>query len=310
MKTLRAAYLSHPSSLAHEMGAGHPECPQRVQAIESKLRMDGLLAQMELFEAPAATDAQLLRVHDAAYLATLIAAAPHQGYRALDGDTTMNPHTLRAARHAAGALVKAIDLVCTKHYQRVFCNIRPPGHHAERDRAMGFCFFNNVAVGAAHALATHAAKRIAIADFDVHHGNGTENIFANHPGMLMVSTFQSPLYPGWGERPLGKNMVNIPLPPGTNGAALRTAVQQHWLPALHDFAPELLLISAGFDAHRADPLAQLNWVEEDYFWVTQELVSFAKKYCSGRIISTLEGGYALDALASSASAHVRALIAV
>lgn len=289
------------------MGAGHPECPERVKVIEAQLGADGLLARMAALEAPAASDVQLLQAHTADYLARVIAAAPAHGYHALDGDTTMNPHTLLAARHAAGAVVAAVDWVCAAPQRRAFCNIRPPGHHAERDQAMGFCFFNNVAVGAAHALNIHALERVAIIDFDVHHGNGTEHIFANHPKVLMVSTFQSPLYPGWGERPLGNNMVNIPLRPGNNGTALCAAVQDQWLPALEKFAPQLLFISAGFDAHHSDPLAQLNWVEKDYFWVTQQLVAFANRHCHGRIVSTLEGGYALTALAHSASAHVRAL---
>jgi acetoin utilization deacetylase AcuC-like enzyme len=305
---VKAAYLSHPSSQLHEMGAGHPECPQRVRAIEQQLRAEGLLARMQSIEAPAASLDQLARVHDDGYLDSIMAAAPTRGYRALDGDTTMNMHTLTAARHAAGALVKAVDLLMQENYQRAFCNVRPPGHHAEHDRAMGFCFFNNIAVGAAHALAVHGLERVAIIDFDVHHGNGSEDIFANNPQVLMVSTFQSPLYPGSGERPMGTNMINVPLAPGSDGAALRTAVNRHWLPALEKFAPELLLISAGFDAHRDDPLANLQWTEDDYYWVTQQMVAVANTHCAGRLIATLEGGYALDALARSAARHVSALL--
>ncbi|TAK92372.1 MAG: histone deacetylase family protein [Burkholderiaceae bacterium] len=302
------AYITHPSSLLHEMGAGHPESPQRVRAIELALTHANLLERMQAYTAPAASDEQLKRVHATHHLQAICEQAPAHGYHALDADTVMNPHTLTAARHAAGALVLAVDLVLRDEVQRAFCNVRPPGHHAERGRAMGFCFFNNVAVGMAHALAAHSAQRVAAADFDVHHGNGTETIFADAPGVLMVSTFQSPLYPYSGEQPLGENMVNVPLPSGSNGRLLRQAVEEVWLPALDQFAPQLLFISAGFDAHRADPLAGLNWVEDDYAWVTQQLVAVANRHCNGRVISTLEGGYALDALAASAVAHVGALL--
>ncbi len=310
------AYITHPSSLLHEMGPGHPESPQRVRAIEQTLERVGLLARMTHYQAPAASDAQLQRVHAAAHLRVMGDKSPAIGYRAFDADTVMNPHTATAARHAAGAVVLAVDLVMRGEdgddkrgaMQRAFCNVRPPGHHAEPARAMGFCFFNNVAVGAAHALAEHSLERVAVIDFDVHHGNGTEAMFADQPRVLMVSTFQSPLYPYSGERPLGDNMVNVPLPAGANGTHLRNAVQDVWLPALEQFAPQLLFISAGFDAHRADPLANLNWVEADYFWLTRQLVAVANQHCGGRIVSTLEGGYALNALAASAAAHVRALL--
>ncbi len=302
------AYISHPSSLLHEMGPGHPESPQRARAIEKTLENVGLLARMTRYTAPAASDAQLQRVHAASHLRAMADKSPVIGYRAFDADTVMNPYTATAARHAAGALVLAVDLVLRGEMLRAFCNVRPPGHHAEAARAMGFCFFNNVAVGAAHALAEHTLERVAVIDFDVHHGNGTEAMFAGQPSVLMVSTFQSPLYPYSGERPRGKNMVNVPLPAGANGTHLRKAVEDIWLPALEQFAPQLLFISAGFDAHRADPLANLNWVEADYFWVTRQLVAVANQHCAGRIVSTLEGGYALDALATSAAAHVRALL--
>ncbi|HEY3564124.1 MAG TPA: histone deacetylase family protein, partial [Casimicrobiaceae bacterium] len=213
-----------------------------------------------------------------------------------------------AARHAAGAVVHGVDLVCNGDYQRVFCAVRPPGHHAESRRAMGFCVFNSVAVGAAHALAEHGLSRVAIVDFDVHHGNGTEEMFTDDPRVLMVSTFQYPLYPYSGVDNPAPNMVNIPLSAGNGGTEFRDAVRKHWLPALDDHAPELILISAGFDAHREDPLAGLAFVDDDYAWVTRELIDVAGRHAKGRIVSTLEGGYALSALGRSVVAHLRELI--
>jgi len=221
----------------------------------------------------------------------------------------MNAHSLTAARHAAGAVVLATDLVATGECRTAFCAVRPPGHHAERNRAMGFCLFNNVAVGAAHALATHGVERVAIVDFDVHHGNGTEDIFSADPRVLMVSTFQHPLYPYSGLDHPAANMVNVPLAAGTGGAEFRDAVRDRWLPALERHRPEIVYVSAGFDAHREDPLAGLKLVEADYAWVTRELVALAAKHAKGRIVSTLEGGYGLSALGRSVAEHIRELIA-
>ncbi len=307
-QSVRMAYLSHPSSRLHDMGEGHPECPERVGAVHEALRQAGLLEQLDAITAPKVTDEQILRVHTRAHLDRLLAASPEHGLAQLDQDTAMNEHSLSAARHAAGALVHATELVISGQKQRAFCNVRPPGHHAESDRSMGFCLINSVAVGAAHALSVGKLNRVAIIDFDVHHGNGTEDIFAAEPRVLMASTFQTPLYPGTGVEPLGPNMHNVGLPPASGGEALRRAVADVWLPALEVFRPELLFISAGFDAHDEDPLAQLRWQDEDYAWVSEVLVEQANHYCQGRIVSALEGGYALPALGRSAARHVQAML--
>ena len=291
------------------MGAEHPECPERLTAIGDQLIAAGLDVHVTRLEAPAATREQLSRVHDAAYVEAIEQAAPASGLRYLDPDTALNPHSVEAALHAAGAVVSAVDLVCAGKHQTAFCAVRPPGHHAESRRAMGFCVFNNVAVGAAHALAVHGLSRVAIVDFDVHHGNGTEEMFSDDPRVLMVSTFQYPLYPYSGVDNPAPNMVNIPLSAGSGGAAFRDAVLGHWLPALDAHRPELLLVSAGFDAHRDDPLAGLEFTEHDFAWVTRELMAVARRHAAGRIVSSLEGGYALSALGRSAAAHVRELIA-
>ena len=302
------AFISHPSSLLHDMGPYHPECPDRLQAIGDRLISAGLDGYLQHHEAPAATHAQLARVHGEGYLATLEAESPASGLHYIDPDTAMCPHSLTAARHAAGALVLATDLVAGGKCASAFCAVRPPGHHAERHRAMGFCLLNNVAVGAAHALAAHGLERVAIIDFDVHHGNGTEEIFADDPRVLMVSTFQHPLYPYSGTTPMGPNMVNVPLPAGSGSDAFRAAVTDHWMPALEEHRPQLVYISAGFDAHREDPLAGLKLTEADYAWVTRELLGVARAHAKGRIISTLEGGYALGALGRSVAEHIRELL--
>jgi len=305
---MKAAYISHPSSLRHEMGQGHPECPDRVAVIADRLLMRGVLDFMERFEAPAATAEQIGRAHDALYVAELLAKAPREGYLQLDPDTAMNPHTLHAALHAAGAAVLATELVGTGGYRRAFCNVRPPGHHAERGAAMGFCFFNNVAVGMRHALDVLGLERVALIDFDVHHGNGSEDIFAGDERVFMVSTFQSRLYPFNGEEARGPNMCNVPLLPYSDGAALREAVTSRWMPALRAFRPAMIFISAGFDAHREDEMSHLGWTDADYGWVTARIAELADDLCDGRIVSVLEGGYALPALARSVELHVRTLI--
>ncbi len=308
---MTVAYFTHPSSTQHEMGSHHPECPDRVRVINDHLRASGLLDFMREEAAPVATREVILRAHSAKLLAALEEISPKQGYAGIDGDTTMNAHTMSAVLHAVGAAVRAVDLVCTGEVQRAFCNIRPPGHHAERNRAMGFCFLNSAAIAVLHALEAHGLQRVALVDFDVHHGNGSEDILVeecNAGRVLMVSTFQHHLYPGTGDRPMGDNMVNVPLTAYTKGDAMRAAVTDRWLPALHAFRPELILISAGFDAHRDDDLASLGWVEADYRWLTQQLVAVADLYSNGRIVSTLEGGYSLGALARSAGEHVKVLI--
>jgi acetoin utilization deacetylase AcuC-like enzyme len=305
---MKAAYISHPSSSRHEMGEGHPECPDRVAAIADRLLIKGLLDLMDRFDAPAATPEQLARAHDSLHVAELHAMAPAAGYVHVDPDTAMNPHTLTAALHAAGAVVLATELVVRDGYRRAFCNVRPPGHHAERRAAMGFCFFNNVAVGIRHGLDVLGLERVALVDFDVHHGNGSEDIFAGDERVLMVSTFQSRLYPFSGEAARGTNMRNVALKPYSDGNALRQAVADEWLPALRAFRPQAIFVSAGFDAHREDEMSHLGWTDADYGWVTGELVAVAEEFSEGRIVSVLEGGYCLPALARSVELHVRSLL--
>jgi len=303
------AFITHPSFLLHDMGPYHPECPDRLTAISDRLIAAGLDSYLTAYEAPAATEQQLLRAHSAAYLAELEAASPASGLHYIDPDTALNPHTLTAARHAAGAVTLATDLVVRGECQTAFCAVRPPGHHAERRRAMGFCVYNSIAVGALHALDAHGLSRVAVVDFDVHHGNGTEDVFSGDKRVLMVSTFQHPLYPYSGTDNPAANMINVPLAAGTGSDGFRDVVRTRWLPALEAFRPELIFISAGFDAHREDPLAGLKFTEADYAWVTRELVKVAGRHARGRIVSSLEGGYALNALGRSAAEHVRELVA-
>ncbi|MEQ1532368.1 MAG: histone deacetylase family protein [Sideroxydans sp.] len=304
---MQTAYISHPLCLKHDMGAHHPECPARIHAVEDQLIASGLFGYLQHHDAPEVTREQLLRVHDAAYVDDIAAKAPQAGMLNLDGDTTMNPFTYPAALRAAGAAVMAVDSVMAQQVENAFCNIRPPGHHAEHAQAMGFCIFNNVAVGAAHALAAHGLSRVAIADFDVHHGNGTENIFRNDPRVMLCSTFQHPFYPYCGADSSNEHIINVPLKAGTGGAEFRTAVTEHWLPALEKFQPEFIFISAGFDAHREDDMCSMRLVEADYAWVTEELKRIAGKYAKSRIVSVLEGGYELHALGRSAMSHVKVL---
>jgi len=293
--------------MLHDMGSHHPECPARMAAIEDHLLATGLLLHLVEVEAPPATREQLLRVHDPDYVDAIEASVPERGLIHLDPDTAMNPHSYHAALRAAGAVIKATDMVMGGEVENAFCNVRPPGHHAGRARAMGFCFFNNVAVGAAHALENHGLERVAIADFDVHHGNGTEDIFRDDPRVMMVSTFQHPFYPYSGVEGRSERMVNIPLAAYSSGVQFRQAIEKFWVPALDRFQPQMVFISAGFDAHRDDDMASLSLVEADYAWVTERLVVFADRFCGGRIVSTLEGGYALDALARSVAVHIRVL---
>ncbi len=304
---MQTAYISHPLCLKHDMGAHHPECPARLHAIEDQLIASGLFGYLQQHDAPEATREQLARVHDPAYLDAIAAKAPSNGMVALDGDTFMNPYTYPAAMRAAGAVVLAVDLVMQRQVENAFCNVRPPGHHAERAQAMGFCIFNNVAVGAAHALAAHGLTRVAIVDFDVHHGNGTEDIFRDEPRVMLCSTFQHPFYPYSGADTLSSHIVNVPLAAGSGGVEFRQAVSEIWLPALDTFAPELILVSAGFDAHREDDMASLKLVEADYAWVTEQVKQLAARHAQGRIVSVLEGGYELHALGRSAMAHIKAL---
>jgi acetoin utilization deacetylase AcuC-like enzyme len=289
------------------MGSDHPECPARLAAIEDHLLATGILEHLVDVDAPPATREQLLRVHDPDYLDAIEASVPERGLIHLDPDTAMNPHSYRAALRAAGAVVKATDMVMSGEVENAFCNVRPPGHHAERARAMGFCFFNNVAVGAAHALEKHGLERVAIVDFDVHHGNGTEEIFHDEPRVMMVSTFQHPFYPYSGVEGRSERMVNIPLAAYSSGAEFREAVEKFWIPALQRFRPQMVFVSAGFDAHRDDDMASLSLVESDYAWVTARIKKIAEQHGKGRMVSTLEGGYALTALARSVAEHIRVL---
>ncbi|WP_127806539.1 histone deacetylase family protein [Hydrogenophaga sp. NH-16] len=303
-----SAFISHADCARHDMGAHHPECPERLGAINDHLLVKGLLDYMVPYDAPLATEEQLGRAHASLYVKEIFDAAPTEGLRAVDPDTNMCPHTLQAALRAAGAAVQATDLVLAGEAPTAFCNIRPPGHHAERSAAMGFCFFNNVAVGIRHALDVHHLERVALIDFDVHHGNGSEDIFRGDERVLMCSIFEKGLYPFNGEQAVGPNMVNVGLPSRSGSDAFRAAVMEHWLPALEAFRPQLVYISAGFDAHREDDMGNLGLVEADYAWVTQQLMKVAEKHCHGRVISCLEGGYVLSPLARSVAAHVRVLI--
>lgn len=304
---MQTAYISHPLCLKHDMGIHHPECPARIHAIEDQLIASGLMDYLQAHDAPEATREQLLRVHNAVHLDHVAATSPAQGIVHIDGDTAMNPYTYQAALRAAGAAVLAVDLVMAGKVENAFCGVRPPGHHAERARAMGFCLFNNVAVGAAHALEHHGLKRIAIADFDVHHGNGTEDIFRNDPRVMLCSTFQHPFYPDSGADSGNEHIINVPLAAGAGSGEFRAAVTEHWLPALEAFQPEMILISAGFDAHRDDDMSMLRLSEPDYAWVTTELKIIAEKYAQRRIVSVLEGGYELHALGRSVMTHVKIL---
>ena len=278
-----------------------------MQAIDDQLIASGLSNYLLHMEAPLAEHPQLERVHGSSYVHSIIGHAPQSGLLHLDPDTAMCPGSLQAALRAAGAGVLATDLVMSGEAQTAFCSVRPPGHHAERSRAMGFCIFNNIAVAAAHALERHGLQRVAIADFDVHHGNGTQDIFRDDKRVLMVSTFQHPFYPYSGIDGRSGRMVNIPLPAYAAGREFRAAVQEHWLPALEQFAPEMLFISAGFDAHRDDDMAMLGLVEADYAWVTQQLKIVADKCAQGRMVSMLEGGYELHALGRSVATHIKVL---
>ena len=303
------AIHTHPACLEHLLLPGHPESPERLRAVLAALD-DPRYAALPRVDAPAATREQLARVHSAQLIEAVL-DGPDLPYRQLDPDTAMTPGSAEAALRAAGAVCAAVDQVMTSKLQRAFCAVRPPGHHASADAAMGFCLFNSVAVGAAHAIAAHGLSRVAIMDFDVHHGNGTQDIFWSDLRVLYASTHQSPLYPGTGrqdEHGSAGNTVNAPLPSGAGSVEFRNAITSIVLPELDAFAPELLIISAGFDAHRLDPLANLNLEADDYGWVTEQLVAIAERHCAGRIVSSLEGGYSLAALRESTQAHVDALL--
>src|SRR5262245_21429532 len=305
--SMSAAFITHPDCLKHEMGAHHPEQPARLSAIEDQLVASGVAPYLARYEAPLVTDEQLARVHPIEYVHAIRDASPSRGTVHLDPDTAMNPHSLNDALRAAGAAVLATDLVLKDEVKTAFCAVRPPGHHACRARPMGFCIFNNVAVAARHALQAHGLERVAIVDFDVHHGNGTEDIFEGDPQVLMVSTFQHPFYPYSGTEDPAANMVNIPLAAGAGSREFREAVREAWLPALDEFAPQLILFSAGFDAHAEDDMAMLRFSDADYGWVTAQMRDVAERHARGRMASMLEGGYDLSALGRSVVQHMRVL---
>jgi len=307
-QTMTIAYLSHHDCLLHDMGPHHPEQPARLSAINDRLIASGLEMVLRHHDAPLATRELLEAVHDPEYIDQIFAASPSEGLVWVDGDTAMNPHSLNAALRAAGAVALGVDLVMEGKAKQVFCAVRPPGHHAERHRAMGFCLFNNIAVGAYHALDRYGLERVAIVDFDVHHGNGTEDIVSGDRRVLFCSTFQHPFYPHSGFDSTAANVVNAPLPAGSGGRVFREAVETHWLPRLEAFAPQLILVSAGFDAHQADDMANLNLVDADYAWVTRRLCEQAQRSATGRVVSSLEGGYELHALARSVEAHLKAFL--
>ena len=306
---MTTALITHADCLKHEMGPHHPECPERLAAVLKGLEHAGLLNSLAVFDAPLATREMIERAHDPDYVSEIFSAAPQTGYAYLDPDTSMNPKSLDAARRAAGAVVDGVDRVMAGEIRNAFCAVRPCGHHATHDRAMGFCIFNNVAVGAMHALEAHGFDRVAILDFDVHHGNGTEDIFHDDPRVMLCSSFQHPFYPGTGANSGNSHIIPTPLVARTDGAHFRRAIEATWVPALEVFKPEFIVVSAGFDAHADDPLANLNLLEEDYVWVTELICDIADRHAEGRVVSALEGGYNMGALARSAAAHVEVLAA-
>ncbi len=302
--------ISHPACLAHDMGEGHPEQPDRLRAVERAFESE-IFQMLARDVAPRAEISAIARVHPLEYIEALRAATPTQGHTVIDQDTSMSPATFEAALRSAGGAIFAVDEVMTRKVRNAFVATRPPGHHAELATPMGFCFFNNVAVAARHARAIYGADRIAIMDFDVHHGNGTQHIFWDDPNVMYASTHEMPHYPGTGsigERGAHGQIVNAPLRAGDAGDTFREAIEVAILPRIVDFAPDLIIISAGFDAHRRDPLGNINLVEADFVWVTRKLMEIAQKRCGGRIVSVLEGGYDLEALARSVAAHVTTLM--
>ena len=309
-------YFTHPDCRKHEMGAGHPECPERLDAIDDWLLATGVKDALVVREAPLASISEIELAHDRMMVASIHGLSEQLAddiqaggprYAQIDPDTALNAYTWNAVLRASGAVLAATDSVMAGEMENAFCAVRPPGHHACHDRAMGFCVFNSVAIAARYALERHGLKRIAVVDFDVHHGNGTEDILQGDDRVLMVGIFQHPFYPHSGTNHPASNMLNVPVPAYTKGAAIRELVETLWIPRLEEFKPEMIFISAGFDAHRDDELGQLGLVEQDYAWITQRIKDVAKRHSKGRIVSSLEGGYNLNALARSVEAHIRVL---
>ena len=298
---------THPEYLNHHVMDGHPERPERLSHVMNHLSQIGLTQDFELVQPQPIPPERILAAHSQSHVDFLTASKPKDGIVPLDPDTWMSPASLSAAELAAGAVFAGMDTVLNGAQRRVFCAVRPPGHHAERDSAMGFCLLNSVAIAAIAALDQADVERVAILDFDVHHGNGTVDICRDHPQILVCSSFQSPYYPNRLDDIVQPNIVNTPLAAGSSGSTFRAAVERDWLPALEAHQPDIVFVSAGFDAHVDDPLADLRLVEEDYRWVTQFIVAVANQYAQGRVVSTLEGGYDLDALARSVTAHIEAL---
>jgi acetoin utilization deacetylase AcuC-like enzyme len=307
---MTTAYITHPDCLRHDMGSGHPECPARLTAIHEQMRSSGTLQALRCLEAPLADAGDLKRVHRPDYVDLIFQNAPAEGYLQLDPDTAMNPYSLGAARRAAGAGLLAVDELLAGRAENAFCAVRPCGHHATQVQSMGFCIFNNIGVAAAYALEAKGIDRVAIIDFDVHHGNGTEDMFSPpewRERVLMASFFQHPFYPYSGTASPAPNMVNVPLAEGSGGEAAKQAVEEQWLPALERFKPQMIFISAGFDAHRDDLLGGMALIEADYAWMTGQLMELAARHAERRIVSMLEGGYNLAALGRSTVAHVKTL---
>ena len=309
-------YFTHKDCRKHEMGAGHPECPERLDAIEDRLLITGVGDALDRRDAPLAALGDIELAHDRMLIAAIRGLgdqladdiwAGGPAHVQIDPDTAMNVHTWNAALRAAGAVMAATDSVIAGEMENAFCAVRPPGHHAERAKAMGFCFFNNIAIAAKYALERHGLQRVAIVDFDVHHGNGTEDIIKGDERILMVSFFQHPFYPFSGADTHATNMVNLPVPAYTRGMDIRELIEIMWIPRLEAFKPEMIFISAGFDAHREDDIGQMGLTEQDYAWITERIKNVAKRHAKGRIVSALEGGYNLSALGRSVEAHIRVL---
>lgn len=304
-------YITHPTCRLHMMHRWHPESPKRLDAINDRLLASGVSSYLTHLDAPKASIVDISRVHRVSYIEYIRDNIPEEGYFNIDTEETcLNPHTYIAALHAAGSGIMAVDHLMNKQAKNAFCSVRPPGHHAEPDRSTGFCFFNNAAVAAAYAIEKYGLTRIAIIDFDVHHGNGTEKIFENHPNVRMYSFFQHPLFPHSGTENVAPNMVNIPVPAYTNMDVIQKLIEEKWLPDMHEYKPEMVIICAGFDAHREDEMGQLNLVEKDYVWMTEQLMKIADLYSEGRVISFLEGGYDPSSLGRSAVEHIKTLAGI
>lgn len=305
---MRTAYISHPDCLLHDTGVGHPENASRLQAIDDRLMAAQLYDFLRHYDAPEVTREQLERCHDPAYLDQVEKLMPQDGHAHLDPDTVVSPKSLQAAKRAAGAVVKAVDLIMQEGLQNAFCAVRPPGHHAERMRTMGFCVYGNAAVGAAHAMAAYGLERVAVLDFDVHHGNGSEDIFRDDKRVIVCSSFQHPFYPYTAIEESPDHIVCAPLDATAKGPEFRAAVTDHWLPALHHFKPQMIFVSAGFDAHLEDDMSGVSLTEVDFRWITEKILELADTYSEGRVVSSLEGGYELSALARSVETHLRVLM--